>query len=397
MKKLPEGWEVDILKNIIIKRKGKKPTILFETKKEIAIPYILIDQMEGRPNRYYTNDDKVPIADEDDILIVWDGSVGKVTSGIKGAIGSTIAALTPKKINSTLLKYFLITKKSEIENTSRGTSIQHINPEYFDNLLVPIPPKEIQQKIVVKLDKLMPKIRECRERLEKIPAIIKRYKQAVLNAAVTGKLTENENYMTVKENSIKVIAERIQIGPFGSQLHKSDYIEKGIPVINPMNFSKMKIEADSRFSISKDKFNTLAKYSLKIGDVILARRGEMGRVAVVTDKEEGFLCGTGSVFIRPKKLINSSFLFLVLRSLQTIEYLEQNAPGTTMKNLNKRIIGDIPFILPILEEQKEIVKRVDALYKKADATMKRYEKAKALVDKMDQSILAKAFRGELVS
>ena len=106
--------------------------------------------------------------------------------------------------------------------------------------------------------------------------------------------------------------EKVQIGPFGSQLHVSDYISDGIPLINPMHIHDLTIKEDYNYSINKKKYDSLPNYHLAQNDIIMARRGEMGRCAKITFKEIGWLCGTGSLFIRPKASINSTFLLYLL-------------------------------------------------------------------------------------
>ena len=92
---LPKGWVRTTLKQVVLYKKGKKPKNVILSAREGYIPYILIDEMEGKPIRAYTNDEGIPVASKYDVLIVWDGSIGKTARGIQGAIDSTIAALTP--------------------------------------------------------------------------------------------------------------------------------------------------------------------------------------------------------------------------------------------------------------------------------------------------------------
>ncbi|MBN2802295.1 MAG: restriction endonuclease subunit S [Deltaproteobacteria bacterium] len=409
MSKLPEGWEEKKLIDLCSKPQygWTSPATNEGTVKLLRTTDISNGKLNWKTVPYCLNEpkdiDKYKIT-KNDIFVSRAGSVGlsylvKQIDEIAVFASYLIRFKPNQELSPDFLSYFLNSSKywEQLTELSAGIAVQNVNATKLGNLNIPIPPKETQQKIVQKLDKLMPKIRECKERLEKIPEIIKRYKQAVLNAAVTGKLTADwrgENPLI--QITIGDISDSIQIGPFGSQLHKSDYIQNGIPIINPMHFSNMEIIADKNFSIGKQKYNELQKYKLKTGDVLLARRGEMGRAAIVTKNENGYLCGTGSLFIRPQKKINSNFLFIILRSIQTSEFLEQNAAGTTMKNLNKRIVSMIPFCLPSLAEQEEIVKKVEELFKKADTIIERYKKSQSMVDKLDQSVLAKAFRGELV-
>jgi type I restriction enzyme S subunit len=104
------------------------------------------------------------------------------------------------------------------------------------------------------------------------------------------------------------------------------------------------------------------------------------------------------LFFRPNlKKINPQYLYWVLSNSNTKAFLEGEAKGSTMSNLNLNIVRNIPFPLPSLEEQKKIVKQVEQLFVFADKIEARYTKAKIMLDKLPQSILAKAFRGELVA
>lgn len=140
--------------------------------------------MEGKPIRAYTNDEGTHVASKYDLMIVWDGSIGKTARGIQGAIGSTIAALTPVIIQTEFLNAFLQLSKPIIEQTSRGTGLQHINPTTFWPLSFPLPPINEQKRLAEKLDHIMPKIDAVKERLERIPQIVKHIRQSVLNAAM---------------------------------------------------------------------------------------------------------------------------------------------------------------------------------------------------------------------
>jgi type I restriction enzyme S subunit len=122
----------------------------------------------------------------------------------------------------------------------------------------------------------------------------------------------------------------------------------------------------------------------------------MGRCAVVTSKEAGWLYGTGSAILRLKPAALPRYIQLVISSPEVRAYLIDASVGTTMENLNQKCLSELPLPLPPLAEQQEIVRRVEALFKIADQIEDRYQKAKIHVEKLTQSILAKAFRGELV-
>ncbi len=232
---------------------------------------------------------------------------------------------------------------------------------------IPLAPADEQSRIVAKLDKLLSRVDATQARLAKIPLIIKRFRQSVLGAACSGRLTadwrhQNGNSDDWRSSVLADVAERIQIGPFGTQLHKSDYISNGIPIINPTHIQASRIICDSDFTVAQKKYKELGNYVLLENDIIMGRRGEMGRCALVSPNENGWLCGTGSLFIRPKDRIYPKFLFFILGNQETKAFLENESKGTTMMNLNRDVLKRIPVSYPILEEQQEVVRRVEALF-----------------------------------
>jgi len=158
------------------------------------------------------------------------------------------------------------------------------------------------------------------------------------------------------------------------------------------------IVPSDKVTVSKETFRRLNSYSLKEGDIILARRGEMGRCAVVDKNSQGFLCGTGSLFLRfPVSQIDPYYLQMILSSPPSVNYLTGNAVGTTMQNLNQSILKSMPIPLPSLPMQQEIVSRVLHLFDQLKAIESRFYGTIKFTDKLEQSILAKAFRGELIT
>ena len=193
------------------------------------------------------------------------------------------------------------------------------------------------------------------------------------------------------------ITAKIQIGPFGTQLHKEDYIEGGIPLINPMHIIDNKVVADYSYSITEEKKNSLPNYILKEGDIIMGRRGEMGRCGLIKAKENGWFCGTGSLYVRPNsKIANSLFLYFLLKSDPIKKYLEDNAGGTTMANLNLKIVKEIPLGLPPLAEQNFIVQEIESRLSVCDKVEETINNSLQQAETLRQSILKKAFEGKLV-
>ena len=189
-------------------------------------------------------------------------------------------------------------------------------------------------------------------------------------------------------------------GPFGSMLHKSDYVQNGIPLVNPANIVNGRITASNKMMVSAETAKRLESYMLQTGMIIMGRRGEMGRCAVVGRQENGWLCGTGSFFMMPTCHMYVHYISMLFSTPCAKGYLSGASVGTTMNNLNHKILSDMPVPLPPLAEQKRIVAKIEELLPYLD----RYEKAWNRLEKfnrrfpadMQKSILQMAIQGKLV-
>ena len=178
----------------------------------------------------------------------------------------------------------------------------------------------------------------------------------------------------------------IKIGPFGSLLHKEDYIENGHALVNPSHIVDSKIVIDPKLTISDEKYDELSSYALRIGDVILGRRGEMGRCAVVY--EEGLVCGTGSMIIRPGTEMKPYFLQNIISSPAYRRVIEGKAVGVTMMNLNAPTVSS--FMIPKLpvKLQEEYLEFVNQSDKSKFELKKAIENTAALIKSLMQQDLS---------
>ncbi len=395
---LPEGWITTYLKQVVIPRKGKKPNNTIDNAKDGYVPYILIAEMEGNPIRKYTNDHNVPIANEKDVLIVWDGSIGKTATGLNGAIGSTITALTPVVIKPKFLEGFLKLSKTQIEQTSRGTGLQHINPNVLWKLIFPLPPLNEQKRIIAKLDRIIPRIEAVRERLEKVPAIIKRFRQAVLSDAVTGKLTEKwrENDESPWEKTtLGCLSEYVTSGSRGWAKYYSD---SGAIFIRAQNIKTDELLLNDVAYVTLPEKVEGKRTKINKGDILVTITGaNVTKTAFVRSEIPEAYVNQHIALIRLENFKFADYLHLWLISPNAGRLqLENSAYGAGKPGLNLNNIKEVSVELPPLEEQQEIVRQVDRLFALADKIESHYNKAKIKVEKLTQSVLAKAFRGELV-
>ena len=162
--------------------------------------------------------------------------------------------------------------------------------------------------------------------------------------------------MSWKVVTLGDISSNIQTGPFGSQLHQSDYSEEGTPVVMPKDLVNGHISEASIARVSEDHVNRLSRHKIEVGDILYSRRGDVGRCAFATYLEQGWLCGTGClrVTIDSSKAV-PKFVFYQLQKAETVGWVEKHAVGATMLNLNTSILSSIPIEMPSIEEQEIIV------------------------------------------
>lgn len=139
----------------------------------------------------------------------------------------------------------------------------------------------------------------------------------------------------------------IQTGPFGSQLHASDYEDQGLPVVMPQDLDGRRISTDRVARVSVVHVERLARHKLQPGDVVFSRRGDVGRHAAVTEVEAGWLCGTGCLLVRPgPRWPSPAYVSQALATPEATDWLKRHAVGATMPNLNTGILGALPMLLP---------------------------------------------------
>ncbi|SET20362.1 restriction endonuclease subunit S [[Clostridium] polysaccharolyticum] len=167
--------------------------------------------------------------------------------------------------------------------------------------------------------------------------------------------------MSWEEKVLGQISINIQTGPFGSQLHQSDYSEVGTPVVMPKDLINGKISEESIARVSKEHVERLSRHKIEVGDILYSRRGDVGRCAFTTEREKDWLCGTGCLRVTvDKEQANPRFVFFQLQKPETIGWVVNHAVGATMLNLNTSILNDVPITVPDIETQDKIVSILSA-------------------------------------
>ena len=253
-------------------------------------------------------------------------------------LGADGVKVLKSKIQDVDYKYlFYCLQNAKIPNTGYNRHFK-----WLKEIEVPLPPLDEQRRIAATLDKVSGLIAKRREQLDKLDELVKARFVEMFGDPVS-------NPYNWEKVPLSELAD-IRIGPFGSLLHKEDYIEGGHPLVNPSHIIDGKIVIDEKLTVSHQKYIELEAYHLKAGDVVMGRRGEMGRCAVVS--QEGLLCGTGSLLIRPKGKVTADYIQKIISFPSFKKMIEDMAVGQTMPNLNVPIVSAFKIIKPPMQVQE---------------------------------------------
>lgn len=181
---------------------------------------------------------------------------------------------------------------------------------------------------------------------------------------------------------------KVQTGPFGSQLHQSDYSEEGIPVVMPADIQDGKVDVNRIARVSDAHVQRLSRHQLEKGDIVYGRRGDIGRQALVRDENVGWLCGTGCLRIRlGNSDVDPEYLHRYLLRLEIVGWIEGQAVGATMPNLNTEILNRVPVIFPNRKTQRKIAAILTAYDDLIEANKRRI----TLLEKMAEELYREWF------
>jgi type I restriction enzyme S subunit len=401
---LPEGWETVALQQLVSHKKGKKPKKLGADKWQGTVPYIDIEAFETGHIRRYADPETSVLVDEGDVVVVWDGArcghAGRVP--VHGALGSTLMNIQPISINPNYVLHFLQMAYETINSNPRGTGIPHVEPQLFWNLELPLAPLPEQKRIVAKVEELLARVNVVRERLAGVKGILKRFRQSVLAAACSGRLTadwregrefDNE-WLELRLADIGIVTGGI------TKNSKRDNFELRVPYLRVANVYENELRLDdvALIGVTQAEFE---RTLLKRGDLLFVEGNgsieQIGRVALWDNSIQPCVHQNHLIKFRPsEKIVPPYALFWMMSSLGRASLSEAAVSTAGLYNLSISKIENLPIRVPCFEEQAEIVRRIKALFNSADGIEKRVGVAGERAKGLRQAILAKAFRGELV-
>lgn len=403
---LQEGWCRSALSETVDFRKGKKPAELRNEPATGFVPYLDIQAIQEQNVRQFADVASSRLSTPSDVLVVWDGArSGLVGMTEAGAIGSTIMALSAKLIEPEYLRLFIASQYELINSNTRGTGIPHVDPEVFWNLKIPLAPLAEQRRIVAKLETVLGKVSSNQQRLARIPTLLKRFRQSVLAAACSGNLTadwrESRGLAQEFESvALDEVAEYLGGFAYRSPTFTSDGKHQ---VIRIGNVRPMRIEiSSSPVFISDSIAKETERFRLRVNDIVVSMTGtkykrDYGYAAIVHEED-------GSLYLNQRvsrircgaKLVPRFLLYWMHSDLFRNHFFAEETGNVNQGNVGADGIRKAPIVIPSITEQHEIVKRVEQLFTLSDLIEARFRKAQTQIDRMTQSVLAKAFRGELV-
>ena len=468
---LPEGWTIPALGDVASPSKEK-----VEPRDRPNVPYLSLEHIEAHTTRILGQGVSGDVKSTKTAFRPGDVLYGKLRPYLNkvavpdfDGICSTDILVFPKNrwLDSRFLMWFLsLPQVVEFANHySAGMELPRISFKTLGTLDFPLPPLAEQRRIVAAVERLFEQLWGVRERLEKVPAILKRFRQSVLAAACSGRLTEDwrESHgradrtadlvkailghrrkyweevqvrklrakgSTPKDSKWRLRYEEpeaweteyleqrpegwswlnlrllgqdplgpVQTGPFGAQLHNDEFTEAGTPVIAVGNLTGMGFTTEGLYFITREKADQLSRYDIQAGDVLFARSGAtLGKVCVAPSFVKDWRM-TGHILrgrLNPRFILPEFAVYALHGDPVVRDQVHTSIRGITRPGFNTALLESIRLpVAPILE-QHEIVRRVEALFQLADDIEARVAAATARADKLQQAILAKAFRGELV-
>ena len=394
---MKKGWPTKRLGDLFVFKNGRAFKKEEWTTKGLPIIRIQNLNNEDASFNYFAGEYSQDILVEPgDLLFSWSGTVGS-------SFGSHLWNGEPGVLNQHIFKIGLretIAKRyafhglryitAEIEQSVSGAvGLVHITKEKLNEFTLPVPPLAEQQRIVGLLDEAFEGLATAKANAEKnlqnARALFESHLQSVFTQRGPGWV----------ERPLGDCVNSISTGPFGSLLHKSDYEQSGIPLVNPINIEGDQIIPDDRKTIGRATAIRLASYVLRENDIVIGRRGEIGRCAVISSDQAGWLCGTGCFFIRPSDKTDPHYLTHLLRSYPYRSILEGASARATMPSISNDDLARLVVWLPPMAQQRRTLKLLESLSTKTQRLARLYEQKLALLTALKKSLLHQAFTGEL--
>lgn len=384
---MKEGWKYKKLGEVCEVISGQSPegkyynteekgTPFYQGKKDFSFKYI------GAPTTWTTETTK--IAEKDDLLMSVRAPVGDVNFATQRlCIGRGLAAIRTKgSIDKEYLFYFLVAKKNSIKG-KEGVGFASINRKEIMDIDIQYPNElSEQQAIVTRLDAAFEKIDALKANAEKQLSEARKLFQAELTECMRPK----EGW---EESAFKNLCSFIR-GPFGGSLKKECFKESGYAVYEQQNAIYDRFTF--RYYIDKKKYNSMLRFAVKAGDLIMSCSGTIGKVAIIIENAQEGIINQALLKLTPKERVDKFYLKYLMESEFFKELIAQNSDGAAIKNIaSVAILKEIKLTIPLKEAQQQIVSRLDALSANIKKLEKVQQKTIAECNALKQAMLREVF------
>ncbi|MGV7181853.1 restriction endonuclease subunit S [Xanthomonas axonopodis] len=320
-----------------------------------------------------------------------------------GYSSSEIIAIKPNQLDGGYLFHYLKSPRFRdyVQAVTHGVRMPRLGTEQAKAAPFPLPPLAEQKRIAQKLDALLAQVDAIKARINAIPALLKRFRSSIVESATRGSLTSDWRTLNSTTDWVKTV-----IGELLKEKPRNGYSPKPVDYETKTRSLSLSATTSGKFRPEFSKFiaETIPSGShlwLEPGDILIQRANTLEYVGVsaLFDGQAGnFIYPDLMMKCRAKPSVAPAFLQLVLNSKSVRKYFRDNATGTAgnMPKINQQTVVSAPVALPIIEEQAEIVRRVEQLFAYVDQLEAKVAVAQQRIDALTQSLLAKAFRGELV-
>lgn len=402
----PEQWVATKFTTVLDIQGGTQPpkSQFIDKPKDGYVRLLQIRDFGNKPvPTYIPNKSQLKKCETNDLLIGrYGASLGRICTGMEGAYNVALAkVVSGEYLDRSFLKGYLESELFQLPLSLLSRSAQNgFNKEDLASFDFALPPLAEQKVIAEKLDALLAQVETTKARLERIPEIIKRFRQSVLAAAVSGRLTEEwrgNNGISLENWVPENLGGLAEVSTGKTPSRKSpEYWENGTVPWLTSAATGMSLTFEAEQYVTE---RALKECSLKIfppGTLLLAMYGEGKTRGQVTELRLAATCNQAcaAILVNESKVTKS---FLKIRLEENYEETRKSAAGGAQPNLNLNKVREISVRLPSAEEQTEIVRRVEQLFTFADTIEQKANAALERVNNLTQSILAKAFRGELTA
>ena len=338
-------------------------------------------------------------------VAMYGATIGKASIlGIPAATNQACAVAVPHEgvTTSEFLLQYLRSQKESFIRAGKGGAQPNISQGVIRTWPYPLPPLAEQKRIADKLESLLSRVDACRARLDRVPALLKRFRQSILAAATSGRLTEEWRVM----NKVNDEWESVELGNLVTEM-KNGLVAKQTKEAIGVPMSRIETIADGTINPERIGFSTevtlkqAEPFRLKVGDILFSHinsPAHLGKTAIYTGHPEILFHGMNLMLLRADhQRISPEFLELSLRHLRGESVFSMVAQhAVNQASINQKKLRAIQIETPSPSEQREIVRRVEALFAFADRIESRLATARKTVERLTPATLAKAFRGELV-